>query len=63
MTLPDYVWMVHNWYHNNWWKVGVEFNCTSDEIRTVLNLQIILGNYPQINEDDKNKINIGGIVS
>ena len=63
MTLPDYVWMVHNWYTINWWKEGVAFNCTPDEMRTVLNSQIVLDNYPRINEDDKNTVNIGGIVS
>lgn len=63
MMLPDYVWMFHNWYVVNWWRRSTAFNCTPDEIRRVLNFQIILDHYPRISEDDKNRTNIGGTVS
>ena len=62
MVLPDYVWIVHNWYTTNWWKNSNVFKCTPDQIRTVLNYQIAVDHYPRINKEDENKINIGGIV-
>ena len=61
MMYPDYVWMVHNWYNIDWWSNSN--SCTEDEMKKVLNLQIVLDHYPRINEKDKNKTNIGGTVS
>ena len=63
MTLPNYVWMVHNWYNLDWWRSGSIFNCTLDEIKTVVKSQIVLDHYPRINEGDKDRTNIGGVVS
>ena len=63
MRHPNYVWMVHNWYNIDWWTNETISNCTIDEMQTVLNLQIILDHFPRINEEDKNKTNIGGVVS
>ena len=57
---PDYVWMVHNWYTIDWWMNG---SCTKDQMREVLDLQIVLDHYPRISEEDKNRTNIGGVVS
>ena len=58
---PDYVWMVHNWYNIDWWMNAS--NCTQDQMKAVLTSQIVLDHYPRISEDDKNKTNIGGVVS
>ena len=63
MKHPDYVWMVHNWYNIDWWTNRTNLRCTQDQMKEILNLQIILDHYPRINEEDKNKTNIGGVVS
>ena len=63
MKHPDYVWMVHNWYNIDWWTNRTNLSCTQDQMKEILNLQIILDHYPRINEEDKNKTNIGGVVS
>ena len=61
MMHPDYVWMVHNWYNIDWWMN--DKNCTQDQKRTVLTSQIVLDHFPRINEEDKNRMNDGGVVS
>ena len=63
MKHPDYVWMVHNWYNIDWWTNRTNLSCTQDQMKEILNLQIILDHYPRIDEEDKNKTNIGGVVS
>ena len=60
MRHPDYVWMVHNWYNIDWWTNS---SCRFDEMKNILNTQIVLDHFPRINEGDKNIINIGGVVS
>ena len=60
---PDYVWMVHNWYNIDWWTNRTNSSCSLDNMKAVLNSQIILDHFPRINETDKNKTNIGGVVS
>ena len=62
MKHPDYVWMVHNWYNIDWWRMN-NSGCTKDQMKEVLTSQIVLDHYPRINEEDKNKTNIGGVVS
>ena len=59
---PDYVWMVHNWYNIDWWTNRANSSCTSDQMKAVLELQIVLDHYPRIDEGDKNVTNIGGMV-
>ena len=59
---PDYVWMVHNWYNINWWLKSTNSNCTQDQMKQMLTSQIILDHYPRIEEEDKNKTNVGGEV-
>ena len=59
---PDYVWMVHNWYNIDWWN-RTNSSCTSNQMKAVLDLQIVLDHYPRIDEEDKNIKNIGGVVS
>ena len=63
MRHPEYVWMVHNWYNIDWWTAMNNSNCTREQMKEVLTSQIVLDHYPRINEDDKNKTNIGGVVS
>ena len=62
MKHPDYVCMVHNWYNIDWWTNRTNSSCTLEDMRTVLNLQIVLDHFSRINEEDKNKTNIGGVV-
>ena len=62
MMYPDYVWMLHNWYNTDWWK-STESGCTFGEMKSMLNKQIVIDHYPRINEADKNRPNIGEIVS
>jgi len=52
--------MIHNWYNLDWWKNS---SCTIEEMKKVLTSQIVLDHYPRIDEKDKNKTNIGGVVS
>ena len=63
MKHPDYVWMVHNWYNIDWWTNRTDLSCTQDQMKEMLKLQIVLDHYPRINEEDKNKTNVGGVVS
>ena len=58
---PDYVWIFHNWYTIDWWMNTS--NCTQDQMKTVLSSQFVLDHYSRINDEDKNKTNIGGVVS
>ena len=60
---PDYVWMVHNWYNIDWWMNTTNSSCTLDNMKQVLISQIVLDHFPRINETDKNKTNVGGVVS
>ena len=57
---PNYVWMIHNWYNLDWWKNS---SCTIEEMKKVVISQIVIDHYPRIDEKDKNKTNIGGVVS
>lgn len=48
---PNYLWVIPNWYTENWWK---EFpnhlstlNCTLDQIERVLNRSLVLLPIPQ----------------
>ena len=66
MVAPKYSWMFFNWYSDNWWKNG---NCTRNntngqrEMAELLSTSLIFDHYPRIDENDKNKTNIGNIVS
>ena len=63
MKHPDYVWMVHNWYNIDWWTNRTNISCTQDQMKEILKSQIVLDHYPRIKEEDKNKTNVGGVVS
>ena len=63
MMHPDYVWMVHNWYSIDWWMNTTNSSCTLDNMKQVLISQIVLDHSTRINEADKNKTNVGGVVS
>lgn len=63
MRHPEFVWMVHNWYNIDWWMNRTNSSCTLDNMKTVLNYQIVLDHFPRIKDDDKNKTNVGGVVS
>ena len=60
MRHPNYVWMVHNWYNIDWWTTS---SCTLDQMKAILNSQIVLDHFSQIDEQDKDKTNIGGVIS
>ena len=60
MGHPNYVWMVHNWYNIDWW---INSSCTLDQMKEILNSQIVLDHFSRIDEHDKDKTNIGGVVS
>ena len=62
MRYPNYVWMVHNWYNSDWWMLN-NSGCKRDEVLNMLKMQLVIDHYPRINEADKNRTNIGGIVS
>ena len=62
MIHPTYSWMFFNWYSNDWWKNA---SCTKNDtnIKNLLSTSLIFDHYPRIDEDDKNEVNVGGIVS
>ena len=62
MRYPDYVWIVHHWYNMDWWNQS-DGNCTPNEMAAMLNMQFIIDHYPRISDEDKNRTNIGNIVS
>lgn len=42
MTHMEYVWILHGWYPENWWKASAEGDCSSSQMVDVLNLSIII---------------------
>ena len=64
MYHPEYAWMFINWYSVNWWRNNAS-SCSSEakKLEEVLETSIILDHYPRIEDDHKDKRNIGNIVS
>jgi len=66
MAHPTYAWIFFNWYLDNWW---LDNSCTKNDgekataIENILLTSLILDHYPRIDENDKNKTNVGNIVS
>ena len=46
----------------DWWRQD-NSSYTDSQLRNMLDMQFIIDHYPRINEEDKNKTNVGGIVS
>ena len=66
MFYPDYVWMLFNWYTDDWWleKSSCAKNATqAKKLERLVETSLVLDHYPRIDEKDKNKTNIGKIVS
>ena len=61
MIHPDYVYMFHNWYSNEWWTQPPP-DCEIDEVQRVLEFSLLFGHYPRIPEDMKNVTNVGNLV-
>ncbi len=57
----NYLWMVFGWYDNNWWEEAGQFNCTSEQLYTVVKGSLAVQHYPVI--DDTSRKVIGNIVS
>ena len=65
MAHPTHAWMSFNWYTDDWW---FDSNCTKNDterqaIEDILLTSLIFDHYPRIDENDKDKRNVGNIVS
>ena len=66
MVHPRYAWMFFNWYNDNWWT---NISCTKNNsvveeaIEDILSTSLIFDHYPRIDEEYKDKPNVGNIVS
>ncbi|XP_065899591.1 gamma-aminobutyric acid type B receptor subunit 2-like [Dysidea avara] len=64
MAHPTHAWMFFNWYPDNWW---FDNSCTKNDtekkmaIEDVLSTSLIFDHYPRIDENDKDKMNVGNI--
>jgi len=66
MVHPQYAWMFFNWYMDQWWLDNS--TCTEEAIdpkrlETVIETSIVFDHYPRIENDRKNDLNVGKIVS
>ncbi|XP_065899590.1 gamma-aminobutyric acid type B receptor subunit 2-like isoform X4 [Dysidea avara] len=64
MAHPTHAWMFFNWYTDDWW---FDNNCTKNDterqaIEDILLTSLIFDHYPRIDENDKDKINVGNIM-
>jgi len=65
MAHPRYAWMFFNWYNDNWWaNISCIQNSSSvEDIEEILLTSLIFDHYPRIDEKDKDKLNVGNVVS
>lgn len=61
MRYPEYVYMFHNWYSDEWWRQTTT-DCTTDQILVMLDFSLLFSHYPRIPEDKKDVINVGNLV-
>ena len=59
---PEYVYMFHNWYSNEWWSQSIP-ECTPDQIQEVLEFSLLIGHFPRIPDNMTNVTNVGNLVS
>ena len=58
--------MFFNWYNDNWWT---NISCTKNDpekeaaIEKILLTSLIYDHYPRIDEEHKDQLNVGNIVS
>ena len=68
MFHPNYVWMFFDWYLEEWWK-KINGSCIIDgsvkpeDLEKLLKASLSLDHFPRIEEERKNKRNVGNIVS
>ena len=66
MAHPEYAWMFFNWYNDNWWT---DVSCTKNDpvtetaIENILLTSLIFDHYPRLDEEYKDELNVGNIVS
>ena len=67
MYHPKYAWMFFNWYLDNWWLANsscvLDGSVKGEDLERVLTTSLVYDHYPRIEEEHKDKLNQGGIVS
>ena len=63
MHHPNYQWMFYHWYTDGWWTRAN--NCTVDNsvLQKFLKRSLTYNHYPSLAENDKDKLNVGNMVS
>ena len=69
MFYPTYAWIYFNWFVDDWW-LAEENSCTmngsvkaQDLVEKVLKNSLVVDHYPRIEDEDRDKQNVGNIVS
>ena len=58
--------MFFNWYNDNWWtntRCTKNNTATKADIENILLTSLIYDHYPRIDEEHKDQLNVGNIVS
>ena len=64
MFHPTYQWMLFNWYTDDWLNAGCAANNPSirKELEAIVETALVFDHYPRIDDNDKDKPNVGNIV-
>jgi len=61
MFHPTYQWMFFNWYTDDWLNAGCATD-SSSELEAIVETGLVFDHYPRIDDEDKDKPNVGNIV-
>ena len=67
MHHPTYAWMFFNWYLDNWWLANsscvLDGSVEGESLEKVVLNSLVFDHYPRIEEEHKDELNQGNIVS
>ena len=67
MYHPTYAWMFFNWYLDNWWLANsscvLDGSVEGESLEKVVTNSLVFDHYPRIEEEHKDQLNQGNIVS
>ena len=67
MYYPTYAWMFFDWYLDNWWLANsscvLDGSVKGESLARVVRASLVFDHYPRIEDEHRNRINQGNIVS
>ena len=67
MYHPDYAWMFFNWYLDKWWLENstctIKSSIDPAKLERIMKTSLSFDNFPVIEDEYKDEINQGNIVS